>query len=774
MENYKMLAVKYLKLNKRRTILTILGTSLTVLLLYVLLNLFFSYMDDMKADYISMYGDYEMILYTETAEQIAKIQADPIVKTAYVGGYYDNFSKKSYENAMYIKGDSPYRIDKNFEYLTSTYEVDGEIDQFIAAFSFQGSDSSVIYIWIIFALLVAYIFAIFGVGVIRNSIQLSLFEQIKDYGNLRCIGASKGQLRAIIYTQGAIMESLGIVIGVITGQLGMSVVGLFINFELTMHVIPIVLILIAYFGDLYFAMEENCKLVTGMSPVSALKGEFRIRKEKIKFRKKSVYGRIFGIEGDYAYKSLMRSPGKFYKSVGAMFLGITAMIVCFGSVTLFSRYIDDINDMHGYYQHYFIHTLLPGDSVDEAQKNLPDEEKLREIAEHEKVTDVRRIYETEGILVDDMAILEHLTDEYKNSSVGAMYDLDKDDNADTKNIYRYLRSKITIRGYNEKDYARCQEDLIDGTLNVSENGIVVVNGTKTMVEITDPDEVTMYAAAMKDMQITDYKIGDTLDIVNVEKLNSMMQEVMKLMPEDEEHEFRYRYNALEECKQELLEQGEYKTYVIEGILQKDTNTENSEFSIVLPLEKYFDITGQDEKCVVGMSYHIQGNITGEDYDSLLYFHDEKEYFISSYLEMMQVFTMMKNGTFYVLAFMLFIATVSSVNIINTTASNIHLRRKEFAQLRVIGVSKEGLIKMVMLEGVITAIAANVLGFIIGNIFNYGVYWYMKMIWDVNYTIPWLGMLFGLVLSVTVLCGSVYVPLISMKQTMAEDLAASGE
>ena len=85
-----------------------------------------------------------------------------------------------------------------------------------------------------------------------------------------------------------------------------------------------------------------------------------------------------------------------------------------------------------------------------------------------------------------------------------------------------------------------------------------------------------------------------------------------------------------------------------------------------------------------------------------------------------------------------------------------------------------LIKMVMLEGVITAIAANVLGFIIGNIFNYGVYWYMKMLWDVNYTIPWLGMLFGFVLSVAVLCGSVYVPLISMKQTMAEDLAASGE
>ena len=124
--------------------------------------------------------------------------------------------------------------------------------------------------------------------------------------------------------------------------------------------------------------------------------------------------------------------------------------------------------------------------------------------------------------------------------------------------------------------------------------------------------------------------------------------------------------------------------------------------------------------------------------------------------------------------MLFIATVSSVNIINTTASNIHMRRKEFAQLRVIGVSKNRLIKMVMLEGVITTIVVNVLGCIVGNLFSYGVYYYMRMLWDVHYTIPWLGMILGLLLSILVLCGSVYVPLITSKHEMAAELAASGE
>ncbi|MBQ9983058.1 MAG: ABC transporter permease [Lachnospiraceae bacterium] len=784
MGNYKALAIQYLKLNKRRTILTILGTSMTVLILYVLLNMLFSYMDNMKEEYINLYGDYEMILYTETAEQIAQIKEDPIVEKAYIGEWFLS-SEKSYENAMFIKGDSPYRIDKNFEYLTSTYEVEGEIDQFIAAFSFQGSDSSIIYILIIFSLLVAYIFAIFGVGVIRNSIQLSLFEQIKDYGNLRCIGASKSQLRAIIYTQGAIMESFGVVIGVVVGQLGMSLVGLLINFELTVHAIPIVLILIAYFGDLYFAMEENCKLVTGMSPVSALKGEFRIRKEKIKLRKKSIYGRIFGIEGDYAYKSLMRSPGKFYKSVGAMFIGITAVIACFGSVKLFDVYMDDMEDMSGYYQIDYTSGIEIDDSIESAQKLMPDTEFLKRIAEHENVTAVRKMYEAQAMLVDDNAIKDHLVDTYSdNPTLGSIYQEHEDRDEWIQLFYKNLRSTLMIYGYNEEDYARYEEHLIDGTLDVSENGIVVVNGTKTMVEMTDDQGDTMYTSAMMETAITDYQVGDTIEIVNVKKLNSMLVEEMEGKQEqaeknggeiDGESFMEYRAKKVEECRQALIEQGEYETYVIEGIVDRDVNINNPEFSIVLPLERYFAMTGLDENAVVGMAYHIEGDLSMEECYNFNYYNEEKSVdYYADYLIFLEVIAGMKNATMYVLVFMLFIATVSSVNIINTTASNIHMRRKEFAQLRVIGVSKEGLIKMVMLEGVITTIAANVIGIIIGNLFSYGVYYYMKMLWDVHYTIPWFGMLLGLVLSVAVLCGSVYVPLINMKQSMAEDLAVSGE
>ena len=103
-----------------------------------------------------------------------------------------------------------------------------------------------------------------------------------------------------------------------------------------------------------------------------------------------------------------------------------------------------------------------------------------------------------------------------------------------------------------------------------------------------------------------------------------------------------------------------------------------------------------------------------------------------------------------------------------------MRRKEFAQLRVIGVSQKELMKMVLLEGVITTLVANIWGQFIGNIVNFGIFYYIKLVFGIKYEIPWIGMLLGLLVSMIVLCGSVYVPMRSVKQNLASDLASGGE
>lgn len=785
MKNYKSIALQYLKLNKRRTILTILGTAITVMILYIIMNLGCSYIDAKKEEVIKE-GDYEMLFYTETPEQIQKIMNDSVVKRAYVGGYYREGDEKQFDQALYVTGDSPHQIDENFKYLKNTYGIDGRINQDMAALYLQGYKGNSVYVLILVFFLVAYIFALFGVGIIRNSIQLSLVEQIKDYGNLRCIGSTVGQLRAIIYLQGAIMETVGIVIGVAIGQLGMSLISLFRSFQMNFHVLPIILIIVAYYFDLYFAMEENCKLVTGMSPVSALKGEFRIRKERIKRRRKSIYGRIFGVAGDYAYKNLMRSPGRFYRSVGAIFLGIAAMIAFCGVNATFENYYEQINTVFKHYQLYYYYPYDLDTSIDKVHKKLPGTEYLHTLTEIDAIKETKCMYQSEIMITSSEQINNHVVEGnalwYDAEQLDEVYKERYGDKfEEVKKSDEMWGSKLQCFGYDEEDYARLEGNLIEGTLDISPDGVVLLNGAKTLLD----DEGSL-GKVMTQFTFTDFHVGDTIDIVDVKKLREMISERM-----EKENVDYLEADVWLKCREQLLEQGAYKTYVVEGILDDNVNFMESEFSVVLPLERYYELTGTDKSYVSGMLYHVEGDLSNQDIeqitgDDLSSFSISEilqnywllkmgnEYFMSDYPYIVAGVGKIKSIMKYVLCFAGFIVLVSSVNIINTTASNIHMRRKEFAQLRVIGVSQKELMKMVLLEGVITTLVANIWGQLIGNLVNFGIFYYIKMVFGIEYEIPWIGMLLGLLISMIVLCGSVYVPMRSMKQNLASDLAAGGE
>ena len=115
-----------------------------------------------------------------------------------------------------------------------------------------------------------------------------------------------------------------------------------------------------------------------------------------------------------------------------------------------------------------------------------------------------------------------------------------------------------------------------------------------------------------------------------------------------------------------------------------------------------------------------------------------------------------------------------LNIINSTSSDLYLRRKEFAQLRVLGMSKKRLTYMVMLESVIVAFLSGVIGVM-------GGYFALKVATDfVNegFYVPFefsYGACAGMVAFCTLLiCLTVYIPIKNMKMSVAEELMASGE
>jgi hypothetical protein len=300
MTDYKMLAVYYLKYNKKRSIITILGVTITVMVLFVLLNFGEDYFLDARQEARTQ-ADYDLVLYTETENQIQEISARGDVVSAYRGEAYDEINETLYENALYISLKNPYKMSATLAELTSQYEIGGEVNSAIAMYYFNDDEDNMVFIIVMYVILISYIFAIFGVGIIRNSIQLFSLEQIKDYGILRCVGATKRQLKTFIYLMGAILECLGVVLGVVVGYPVSLIVGVFFHNFVAFHLLPVVMILAVFLFDLFFVMQESAKFVNNMTPVSAVRGEFRIKKEKIKVRGKGMMGRLLGVEGEYAY-----------------------------------------------------------------------------------------------------------------------------------------------------------------------------------------------------------------------------------------------------------------------------------------------------------------------------------------------------------------------------------------------------------------------------------------------------------------------------------------
>lgn len=808
MNHYKKLAFRYLKMNKRRSRVTVMGVAAAVAVLYALLNLGWSALLQYR-EKVREEKDYELIFLTETAEQAEQLMADEKIKSAYVGPYYDGRGEEpvQYENALYVNLKNPYRMNAALQEFGFRYGVDGVTNYELEMAYMQGDQANGIFVATLGSLLVSMIFAIFGIGIVRNSIQMSTLEQIKDYGNLRCIGASKGQLKSIVYLEGTILEVIGNGIGVLIGGILSMAVGRFLDVKVGFHIIPALPVLGAFLGDLYFAMEDNCRVIANLTPVSAIRGEYRIRREKFKLRRKSIFGRLFGIEGDYAYKSIMRNPFRFFKTVWAIGIGIAAVITAMGFYSTMNAMIKDVDSLFGYYKVFYDDgPLSAGESIDDVQSMLPDVRFLEAVSDMNEVDAAKQIYSARVLLTDGELFYGHLTESYLEDTEEGEYlkfmrEMAEGESDVPKTQQLYMEqdlAEVTFSGYDEEDYERYEPALVDGTLDISENGVVLVNGGEELA-VQRSDNAMVEDALNRENYIqvtyTDYKVGDTIDLLDMERYRTLLtqaQEILNKKYQDvlsdsyDENARQYYLESSEaavQVREQMLREGSYKTYTIEGIVSEEVNMYSSGPQFILPLEQYYTVSGTDETMMVGMRYHFKRFSASRFYDTLRkaagdgYDQNvEDDYTLwTPYAEYVSMFDSMKNVFRFILLVIGFIVMMSTFNIINTTAGNLYLRRKEFAQLRVIGVSKKQLMRMVMLEGMIATVVANGIGVLLGVVIHRAAFDRIyALVFDARFRFPVAGMLCGLFVSALILCGAVYVPLKGLKLDMASDLATGGE
>ena len=83
-----------------------------------------------------------------------------------------------------------------------------------------------------------------------------------------------------------------------------------------------------------------------------------------------------------------------------------------------------------------------------------------------------------------------------------------------------------------------------------------------------------------------------------------------------------------------------------------------------------------------------------------------------------------------------ITLIGITNIFNTITTNMNLRKKEFAMLKSIGMTKKEFNRMIRLESIFYGVKSLVIGIPIGLALSYGMYNVFKNSMEMDYVLPY--------------------------------------
>ena len=172
--------------------------------------------------------------------------------------------------------------------------------------------------------------------VIYNSFAISVMERKKEFGLLSSIGATKKQLSYTVFFEALIEGIIGIILGICGAYIGIGIVILIINnligdilvlklnlvTNIVFIIIPVIFMILVIFISALVPSRRAAKV----SPIEAIRqnDDIKINKKKIKTGK--LVNKLFGIEGEIALKNIKRNKKKYRVTIVSLFISIVLFI----------------------------------------------------------------------------------------------------------------------------------------------------------------------------------------------------------------------------------------------------------------------------------------------------------------------------------------------------------------------------------------------------------------------------------------------------------------
>ncbi len=181
--------------------------------------------------------------------------------------------------------------------------------------------------------------------VIYNSFAISVMERKKQFGLFSSIGATKRQIKSTVLYEAMIVSLIGIPLGILSAYLGIYVVVLIMNnllkgmfsvgFHLSTYPLFIIIPIIFMIITIFVSASIPAKRASKISPIEAIRlnDDIKIKSKKVKSPK--IIRKLFGIEGDIAYKNMRRNKKKYRITVVSLFISIVLFISFSGYMAYF-------------------------------------------------------------------------------------------------------------------------------------------------------------------------------------------------------------------------------------------------------------------------------------------------------------------------------------------------------------------------------------------------------------------------------------------------------
>jgi len=384
MKAVNKIALKYLRQNRQRTSVTILGATLSLSLIMAVMLIAASFYRSIVRIQIDTFGPAHAVFEEIPANKISIIEANDGVEVLYFSkpfteeragaDVYKNYTVYSpaslYPLSSYDKiesldsatraTDEPYNVYVRYKNLKdgafrNTYsDIDSALmEADVYPFEredydlmlFQGNIEEKDYIFLgVIALLIFGSLGITAIFFIRNSFTISITERVRDFGVLSCIGATRRQIRHSVFFEAcyialfAIPLSFGVsvlatlvLLLIMNNLLGEALGGnlaLFVPWQgvLGVSLFGLIILILASFSAAIIASRY--------SPIVALRGNNDIKIKAKKIKTPAFVEKIWGTGGVLAIKNLKRSRNKYRTTV----LAIVVSVALFIGMSSFAQY----------------------------------------------------------------------------------------------------------------------------------------------------------------------------------------------------------------------------------------------------------------------------------------------------------------------------------------------------------------------------------------------------------------------------------------------------